>query len=182
MFNVAGAIRPIHSRASGRASRAFRSMTRCGFARDKAQARVKAEPADAPISVVTRISVASASRTFQRVRWPGSSSGVSLSCGYFSRTPGGSGKSSAQPPRGHQPPSRGAARGRHREPPGRRRSGRPRQSASAPPSPTEPYETCRRRKAGFAVRTRLRSRPNYTIFPGTEETASRQELWSVGAI
>ena len=182
MFNVAGAIRPIHSRASGRASRALRSMTRCGFARDKAQARVKAEPADAPISVVTRISVASASRTFQRVRWLGSSPGVSVSCGYFPERPAGPENPRPSRRADTSRQSRGVARGRHREPPDRRRSGRPRQSASAPPSPTEPYETCRRRKAGFAVRTRPRSRPNYTIFSGTEETASRQELWSVGAI
>src|SRR5262245_4364300 len=50
------------------------------------------------------ISVASLSRTFQRVRCKGCGSGVSLSLGYLVSKPGGSGRSSAQPPFGHQPP------------------------------------------------------------------------------
>src|SRR5262249_41240469 len=50
------------------------------------------------------ISVALLSRTFHSVRCSGCELGVSLRCGYLASRPGGSVKSSAQPPFGHQPP------------------------------------------------------------------------------
>ena len=64
--------------------------------------RVPMETDNPPLSVMMR--VASLSRTFHSVRWRGCRPGVSLRWEYFARRPGGSGKSSAQPPFGHQPP------------------------------------------------------------------------------